>query len=154
MKCSDIKRKITRYIDGNLLPGELEGFENHLKGCPSCQAVTEDFKELNKLIDAADFNVPPVDLTLSIMTQIKKTGRRTTIASLLKDIVTAAAAAMIIFWFTGPAVKTIDMPRYSHGIVKVSNSIGSVFKTYVSFGSVVADRMSQIEFTIKERKGM
>lgn len=152
MNCSDFRREVSRYVDGYLMPDEQGNFENHLKACPSCQLVTEDFQELNNLIDAADVDIPPVDLTQGIMNRIKKPSRRTTTASLMKDIVTAAAAAMIIFWLTGPAVKTMDIPRYSQGIVEVSNSIGGIFKSYVSFGSVVSDRMSQIDLTVKQRK--
>ena len=154
MKCSDVRRQITRYIDGDLQPDELENFVNHLKECPSCQLVTEDFNELNNLIDASNVGIPPVDLTLDIMTKIRKPSGIPTRKSLLTDMFTAAAAAMIIFWFTGPAVKTLDLPAYSHGIVEASNSIGSIFKTYVSLGSVVSDRMYQIEFAVKQRKEM
>lgn len=153
MKCSDFRREVTRYVDGYSLPDEQESFKNHLEDCPSCRKVAEDSNDLNRLIVMADISIPSIDLTPAIMNRIKKPRSKST-ASLIKDIVTAAAAAMIIFWFSGPAIKTVDIPRYRQGIVEVSNTVGTIFKSYVSFGSMVSDRMSQIDLTLKQREEM
>ena len=44
MRCSRAKRLIGDYIDGNLEAKEKSALEQHLKDCPDCQMLLEEFR--------------------------------------------------------------------------------------------------------------
>jgi len=81
----------------------------------------------------------------------KKPGiRRQKIASLLQDLVAAAAAAMIIFWFSGPVLTmTAVPPNYSEKVNEVSNSVGVVFEAYLNFYDRANDKFYKSVYEIE-----
>lgn len=146
MNCSNIRRKIVQYADGGLPPCEEVDFELHIKQCPSCRQEVEAFKNLNRLIDSADLEIPhmrisPGDITKGVIRNIQAEGSKR-LAPLIKDTLTAAAAAMIIFWFSGSLINNVEVPQYSREIVKVSNTVGGIFKSYMMFSTGISDKLS------------
>jgi hypothetical protein len=46
MRCSADKQKISDYVDNELNSAEKQLLEKHLDGCPECQKLLEDFKNI------------------------------------------------------------------------------------------------------------
>jgi len=153
MECRDYKNKITAYLAGTLPPDETVSIENHLSHCPGCQRELASFRELDRLIDAADLSIPVVDLTKNIMREIEagqevKAGGRKRMASLVQDVVAAAAAAIIIFWISGPVLAGGSVPGHtSKEVISVSTTVGGIFQSYMDFSASAMDKLSH---SIKE----
>lgn len=53
MKCKDIKRKISDYIDGNISNSDKKAFEEHISTCNECYSLINDLltlkREVNKI---------------------------------------------------------------------------------------------------------
>lgn len=71
---------------------------------------------------------------------VKGKGKRT--VAVLQDLVTAAAAAMILFWFSGPALSAGEFPVQSDHVVRVSDTVGGAFQSYVDFSASTANKLS------------
>lgn len=159
MNCRDCKTKIPAYLAGNLLAGEFALLEDHLDHCPSCRAQAAALFELDSLISLADIEIPEIDLTAAIIAEVKSSqlpigiaqltqpadpaGNYKRIGSLLQDLLTAAAAAIIIFWFSGPVFAQHQIPLESGKVVQLSNSVGGVFQTYLGFYDSAAEKLSR-----------
>lgn len=141
MQCREWKKKIPHYLAGELPGDECAAFKNHLSACRDCREELDSFREVDFLIDAACVDVPEIDLTRSIMKQVKaekshskshrkshskSRGRRT--VAVVQDLVTAAAAALILFWFSGPALSGGEFPVDADRVIKVSNTVGGAFQ--------------------------
>ncbi|MBX7054648.1 MAG: zf-HC2 domain-containing protein [Pyrinomonadaceae bacterium] len=48
MKCSDLKSKISLYIDGILSDGESRSLDDHLSACPLCREHVNDERQLRR----------------------------------------------------------------------------------------------------------
>jgi hypothetical protein len=139
-----------------LSPGEYNVFTEHLSTCKHCREKVDSNKYVNELIIKCDIPVPSIDITKAVMDKIrseqvlvhrpetvKKPGLgHQRFTSLLQDLVAAAAAAMIIFWLTGPVLAGTEVPQYSQKVTKVSNSVGLVFEGYLNFYDRAMDKFS------------
>lgn len=143
MECCDCKSKLTAYLAGSLAPDEAASIGKHLHHCLSCRDEVLAYRELDLLIEAADLNIPPVDLTAGIMHRVKGSRRKKTV-SLIQDIVAAAAAAIIIFWAAGPVLAGAGgtVPGYTKGVVNVTTSVGGVVQSYMDFSATTVDRVT------------
>lgn len=142
MRCSDIKTNIVKLVDNSLSDIHLVEIENHMEHCFPCSNLKKQFKILNRLITNAAPVVPEVDLTKSIMYQIRLQAKKQ-FRSMFKDVVAAAAAAILLVWFSSPILSDLKEPRYSNEVIKVSSSVGGVFKTYLSLAGTVSDKFSE-----------
>lgn len=157
MDCSRINTQITAYLDDFLSAQERRAFEQHLSGCPLCRSEVELSRELNGLIDETDLDFAVPDLSREIMTRINELGvtsakrdddSRLRIRGALKfrsvvaDLVVSAAAAMMLLWFSGPALNMENVSGYSKEVFRFSGAIGSVFESYVKFSATAVDKLS------------
>ena len=152
MECRDYIKRIPEYLAGALKPEDLIIITHHLDHCPSCRRQAESFRELDTLLDSVEFDIPEIDLTSDILGLVKadqaniiqgsKRAKLKRTASLIQDLVAAAAAAIIIFWFSGPAMAQQNVPSYTQEVVKVSNSVGGVFQTYLHFYDSAVQKLS------------
>ncbi|WP_418792230.1 anti-sigma factor family protein [Phosphitispora sp. TUW77] len=146
MKCREWKKKIPHYLAGEMPGDEYAAFEDHLEGCRYCQEEVDSFRVLNILIDAARLDVPEIDLTASIMSQVNLENRQSKSCcrnvGVLKDLVTAAAAALILFWFSGPALSGGEFPVAAKRVIKVSGTVGGAFQSYVDFSVSTTNKLS------------
>ncbi|MBU7007257.1 anti-sigma factor family protein [Phosphitispora fastidiosa] len=158
MQCREWKKKIPHYLAGELSEDECAAFENHLNDCRYCREELASFREVDFLIDAACIAVPEIDLTAVIMKQVnaenhpesraksygksnvKSRGKRT--VAVLQDLVTAAAAALILFWFSGPALSGGEFPVDADRVIRVSDTVGGAFQSYVDFSVATTNKLS------------
>lgn len=151
MECRDYKKKIPEYLAGALNVEQSAILLGHLDHCPNCRYELEQFRDLDDLVLEADVPIPVVDLSEEIMELIyaeresyqkpRAEYRRRTL-SIVKDLVAAAAAAIIIFWFTGPIMADNSVRMPTEGVVKVSSSLGGAFQAYLNFPSMAMDKLS------------
>lgn len=60
MKCDDLIRSLSDYIDGDIQPEICAALEEHLKGCKNCQIVVDTMKKTIYLYhDEAEHNGIP-----------------------------------------------------------------------------------------------
>ncbi|MEN3187105.1 MAG: zf-HC2 domain-containing protein [Atribacterota bacterium] len=52
--CAEVKKKLSLYIDGEVLPEEKRAFEAHLLQCSSCQREMQKLLAIKKLVRAMD----------------------------------------------------------------------------------------------------
>lgn len=85
------EERLSRYLDGELNPAEVEAVDEHLKACAACRARLDEFTELHALGQEAypttTFQAPPV---------VARRGSRSRLALL-------AAAAVLVAVFGGTA---------------------------------------------------
>lgn len=166
MECRDCMQKLTEYLAGMLKNDELIAVEQHLEYCPHCQGEIKELQEVDSLINAADISIPDIDLTESIMNKIRLeaqtdntiivmepssiriTGRYRDkrLFSVLQDLVAAAAAAIIIFWYSGLVLSPDNVPNntpnYAQGVVMVSDTVGGAFHTYLNLPVTTLEKLS------------
>lgn len=60
MKCRDVERRSTAYIDGELADAHASALRGHLRGCDACRALVEDEARLAEAAeDLAPLDPPP-----------------------------------------------------------------------------------------------
>lgn len=169
MECRECRKKMPEYLGDSLSKAESGQLSEHLHQCSHCREEMEAFAELDLVIESADIDIPEIDLKDSIMVQVRAghraagttpiqgrgplpSGSRRT-ASLMRDLVVAAAAAMIIFWFSSPVFAENGFPGYTNEVVKVSNTVGGVFQRYMDFSTSAWDSLSHPGKLIPNQKG-
>lgn len=130
---------------------------------PICNEQAQAFKEVDNLIKVADIEIPEIDLTAAVMSRItpteqnslhkNKTSNRKKNFSLIQDLVVAAAAAITIFWFSESQLAQINIPPYTQEVVKVSNTVGGVFQSYIGLYDLAAKSISHSIDQIGTKKG-
>ena len=69
--CEHYQQQISQLLDGELPPEQVQPLRAHLRTCPECQRVYDDFLALQAAVrDAAA--APPADLTARIMQQVRQ----------------------------------------------------------------------------------
>lgn len=59
MNCHEIRRRIARYLDGELSPGTLRELEEHMTRCERCRGEVEELRALRA--EWANLPVPAAD---------------------------------------------------------------------------------------------
>lgn len=49
MKCEDMLKLLSEYVDGEIDPGLCAEFEQHMAGCNPCQVVVDNIRKTIKL---------------------------------------------------------------------------------------------------------
>ncbi len=96
MKCSDVRREISRELDGALDEERLSAIAGHLEGCEDCRLFRSALTELHSLHRDAEEVDPPARLRRSIMDAVEKRGAgRARIHGWLRFALPAAAAVVL-----------------------------------------------------------
>ncbi len=65
--CQDAELFFQEYLDGSLLPSQREILDDHVRACPSCQALLTDLRRLDEeFLDLPEIENPP-DLSKRIL---------------------------------------------------------------------------------------
>ena len=69
--CEHYRQQISQQLDGELPAGQAQTLRAHLRTCPDCRRVYDDFLAIQAAVrDAAA--EPPADLTARIMQQVHR----------------------------------------------------------------------------------
>ena len=58
------------YLEGAIEPSEAVRIDDHLSGCPDCQALVASFEALSEALSALPIADPPADFTAVVMARI------------------------------------------------------------------------------------
>jgi len=59
MRCASIKKMLIEYIDGDLSQKQNTSIKKHLKECPECEKLLEDFKKIANSAGKLEKHSPP-----------------------------------------------------------------------------------------------
>jgi predicted anti-sigma-YlaC factor YlaD len=97
MKCSDIRKRISRELDGVLKEEELSAVTGHLEVCDSCREFRAALSRLHALHRNAEEMDPPASLFPSIMFAVEERGQAPARAGGWLRFALPAAAAVVLF---------------------------------------------------------
>jgi anti-sigma factor RsiW len=72
MKCSQIKKFISPYMDGELGPEEKKVFESHVVDCLACRKELEDMQSIHQSIASKARLEAPAGFVTRVMAQIEE----------------------------------------------------------------------------------
>lgn len=97
MKCSDVRREISRELDGALDEERISVFTDHLETCDDCRLFRAALAELHSLHRTAEDLDPPPSLLPSIMDAVGERGAGPAWAGGWLRFALPAAAAVVLF---------------------------------------------------------
>jgi hypothetical protein len=71
MKCTDIRDKVSGYIDGTISPEEIILIEGHLEACQECKEYFADMRKTVDYVHNLEEIEPPAWLTRKVMAKIR-----------------------------------------------------------------------------------
>jgi anti-sigma-K factor RskA len=75
MKCAEVHPNLAAFILGGLETEEAAEIRHHLDSCPSCQNELEEFRKVNRVLDAAPPPAaPPAYLKEEILSRVRDEG--------------------------------------------------------------------------------
>ena len=72
MKCADIEKRLSAYIENDIPSHERLIVEEHLKSCPHCSKSLADLRKAIKRVKSVEEMEPPAWLTQKIMAKVKE----------------------------------------------------------------------------------
>jgi hypothetical protein len=123
MKCRDIQKKLSAYLEGIVSSKEKEGVENHLSSCQTCRKAFEELKRTDALVKGLEQVEPPPWFTQKIMSRVRaeQESKKNIIQRLFYPLhikvpieafatVLIAVAAVYLFKANEPEMKRIHVP--------------------------------------------
>jgi anti-sigma factor RsiW len=71
MKCPQIERMISRYVDNDLGPEEKRLFELHIQECSGCRKELEEVQAVHELFSSAEMFPAPYGFTTRVMANLE-----------------------------------------------------------------------------------
>ncbi len=96
MKCSDIRKRISRELDGVLNEEERSAVAGHLESCDDCREFKTALSRLHTMHGNAEEVEPPASLLPSIMYAVEERGKAPARASGWLRFALPAAAAVVL----------------------------------------------------------
>jgi len=97
MKCSDVRKEISRELDGVLDEERLSSLAGHLESCDTCREFRAVLAGLHSLHRTAEELDPPMSLLPSIMDAVEERGPGPSWAHGWLRFALPAAAAAVLF---------------------------------------------------------
>jgi anti-sigma factor RsiW len=73
MKCSQIRKLISPYVDNELTPDELKVFASHIQGCPACKEELEELQSVHRLFVSAERFEAPFGFATRVVAHLDET---------------------------------------------------------------------------------
>lgn len=70
MRCAEIRKLISLYIDDRLSPDEREAFSSHIRTCSGCQGALGEAQAVHGLLASAERFPAPYGFTTRVMSRI------------------------------------------------------------------------------------
>ena len=128
MKCSQIRKMISPYVDDELTPDEKKVFTSHLADCPACEKELEEIRSVHHLFASAETFEAPLGFATRVMARLEET-EKTGLSRLWRLL-----AARPLFLRT----------------VEVALALAIVLTGMVSGNLLVADRTTGRQTTVRE----
>ncbi len=72
MKCTHVKKMISRYVDGQFSPDEKKDFDSHIQDCAACREELEETRALHRLLASAERFSAPFGFTTRVLGNLEK----------------------------------------------------------------------------------
>ena len=72
MKCEDLLRILSDYVDGDIEPSVCEQFEHHLEHCDPCKVVVDTTRRAIRLYKGEDIYEIPVEFHRRLHRALRK----------------------------------------------------------------------------------
>lgn len=72
MKCRQVRRLISRYVDEELGPDEKRDFDQHIQGCASCREELEQTLALHRMFASAERYPAPYGFATRVMANLQE----------------------------------------------------------------------------------
>lgn len=111
MPCQKVKNLTDKYLAGKCQPFETQFIEKHIALCASCAAELEEMKSLHNLLNKWQAGPAPGGLWADVMAGVAEISQaasrppansRRYFGHVLRDLVAAAAVALVLVWNTVP----------------------------------------------------
>jgi anti-sigma factor RsiW len=76
MKCSEVKERISRYIDDDLGEEEKKAFVFHIQNCLGCSRELKGTRAVHELLVSAERFSAPYEFTTRVMANVENKGQR------------------------------------------------------------------------------
>jgi anti-sigma factor RsiW len=96
MKCGDMRRDISRQLDGELERSRAEELERHLEACESCRSFQAEMLSIYSLHEGLAESDAPSTLLPGVMSTLEETRQRSR-ARWWYRLALPAAAALVMF---------------------------------------------------------
>jgi anti-sigma factor RsiW len=71
MKCTNVRKKISQYIDNELNLDEKKAFDSHIRDCASCREELEETQALHQLFVSAERFPAPHGFTTRVLANLE-----------------------------------------------------------------------------------
>jgi anti-sigma factor RsiW len=75
MKCTHVRKMISRYVDDALIPDEKKAFDSHIERCASCREGLEETRALHQMFAAAERFPAPFGFTTRVLANLEEQER-------------------------------------------------------------------------------
>jgi len=72
MKCSQIRKMFSPYMDNELAPDELKLFTSHIQECPACKEELEETQNMHQLFACAERFEAPFGFATRVMAHLEE----------------------------------------------------------------------------------
>ncbi len=72
MKCSQVRKMISPYVDNELAPDELKLFTSHVQECPACKEEMEEIQAVHGLFASAEKFEAPLGFATRVMAHLEE----------------------------------------------------------------------------------
>ena len=150
LNCYEVKKHLPEYIRGETATINYIGIRIHLEKCQQCSKEFAKEQALNSLMDELKFPMPDIDVSQKVMKSIedeesskKEISRQTKKRrlTLVQDLVSAAAVAIIAFSAIFSPMDDLKLPDYSSKISSVSETISSIAESYLNLSTDSIDNL-------------
>ncbi len=116
MKCSEIRRAISRELDGELERSRVEDLEKHLETCDECRGYRASMQRIYSLHSRLAEAEPPSRLHGNVMSSIEEPAGRVR-SNLWFRFAVPAAAALVMFlgFLAGERIAEMVGPENGNG---------------------------------------
>lgn len=73
MKCSQIRKMISPYVDDELSPQDKRTFTAHIQECAACKKELEDIQSIHELFASAEKYSAPSEFATRVMANLEET---------------------------------------------------------------------------------
>jgi len=72
MKCTQVRKRISQYLDDELVLDEKEAFASHIQDCAACRKVLEETRAVHKMFANAERFSAPYGFATRVMANLEE----------------------------------------------------------------------------------
>lgn len=121
VKCEDVWREVSNYLDGNIEPGLRAAIDDHIRGCRQCFSVVDGTRNVIELYGDERMIEVPVGYSYRLHRRLEESMPRTRRGFM--GWMVAAAAALLIAGSIEVARSSGREPRLRSELAKTGNGV-------------------------------